>query len=136
MRRQNTMTLAAVVAAAIAIVSSAPAWAHHSHSMFDDSREVTLTGTVAAVRFQNPHVYVQVEVEDETEDTVRWAIEMSTVQNMIRRGIDADTFQIDSTIVIRVNPLRNGQAGGNYTYIVSLDGVENAANGNGWAPAG
>jgi hypothetical protein len=133
MIRQKTMSCVAAATTAIAILVSVPAWAHHSHSMFDDSREVTLTGTVTAVRFQNPHVFVLIEIENETGDTQRWTLEMSTVRNMISRGVNPDTFQIDGELVIRVNPLRNGQSGGNYTRILSIDGVPNTADGGNWA---
>ena len=135
MTRQTTTPLAGL-AAAVAIALSTPvgALAHHSHAMFDDSREVTITGTVAAFRFHNPHVYVLIEVTGEDGSLARWAIEMSTVQNMIRRGIDANTFQVGTQAVIRVNPLRNGQSGGNYTRIVSLGAVANTADDDSWAP--
>jgi hypothetical protein len=128
------MSWVAAIAVAVTTLISAPVWAHHSHSMFDDSLEVTLTGTVVAVRFQNPHVFVLIEVEDEASETKRWTLELSTVQNMINRGVNTNTFRIGGELVIRVNPLRNGQSGGNYTRIMSIDGVANTADGNGWAP--
>lgn len=124
--------LAGVACAAIALFVPMPLKAHHSHAMFDDSREVTLTGTVAAIRFTNPHVYLLLEVEEDGGEVKQWAIEMSTVQNMINRGINANTFHVDDAVVIQVNPLRNGQAGGNYTHIVSINGASNAASDSAW----
>jgi hypothetical protein len=38
------------------VLGSAPGVAHHSASMFDQSKTVTLTGTVVEVRWTNPHV--------------------------------------------------------------------------------
>jgi hypothetical protein len=35
-----------VLAAAMALALSSPAWSHHSHAMFDHDKEVTITGTV------------------------------------------------------------------------------------------
>ena len=43
--RKNVI-LTAVLAAAIALAVSSPAWSHHSHAMFDHDKEVTIKGTV------------------------------------------------------------------------------------------
>ena len=49
-------TLVAALAGAVIAVSApiVPALAHHSHAMFEPSREVTVTGTVSAVRLPIP----------------------------------------------------------------------------------
>ena len=134
MRTHSLLSLIAGVAC-VAIVMSMPMslLAHHSHAMFDDAREVTITGTVAAIRFSNPHVYLLVEVAEDNGEVSQWAIEMSTVRNMINRGVSANTFHVEDEVVIRVNPLRSGQAGGNYTHIVSINGVSNTTSDNSWA---
>jgi hypothetical protein len=111
------------------------ALAHHSHAMFDMNREVTVSGTVAGVRFANPHVYLLLQVADENGQTSRWTIEMSTIGNMAERGFSANTFQTGDLVTISVNPLRNGQSGGNYTRVESVNGVSNAAEGDEWAPS-
>jgi len=112
-----------------------PAIAHHSHAMFDMASEVAVSGTVSAVRFRNPHVYLLLEVEDTSGETSRWTVEMSTIGNMIDRGIDANTFSQGDEVTIKVNPLRNGNSGGNYTRVESINGVENTAADDNWAPA-
>ncbi len=45
---------AAIVAVAEALTVGTAA-AHHSASMFDQTKSVTLTGTVVEVRWTNPH---------------------------------------------------------------------------------
>jgi hypothetical protein len=127
---------AAVIGTVIAVFApKMPTLAHHSHAMFDDGQEITLTSTVAAIRFTNPHVYLLLEVMDDNGTTSKWTIEMSTVGNMTNRGIAANTFQLGDEVAITVNPLRNGQRGGNYTRIEEINGVRNSASGNSWAPA-
>lgn len=126
--------IVALVGGSLAVGALAgPARAHHSHAMFDDAREVTVTGTVTAVRFANPHVYVMINGAPEGEEARMWAIEMSHIGNMNARGVYADTFQKGLDVTITVNPLRNGQAGGNYTHIDSINGVTNTAEGNAWS---
>ena len=49
--------------AVLAIASAAAQLrAHHSYLMFDGSRKMTVTGTVAKIEWMNPHVYVWVYV--------------------------------------------------------------------------
>ena len=132
----NRPLLATFAGAVIAVLTPlAPASSHHSHAMFASDREVTVTGTVSAVRFANPHVYLRLAVVDENGATSDWAVEMSTIGNMSNRGVVANTFREGYEVTITMNPLRNGQSGGNYTRIESINRVRNSASGNNWAPA-
>jgi hypothetical protein len=107
----------------IALALGAPAVvAHHSHAMFDTSREVALTGTVTQVSYRNPHVFVHVDVKGEDGTVVNWAVEMSNITNMESRGIYRSTLKVGEELSIRVNPLKNGRPGGNYTSLTTADG--------------
>jgi hypothetical protein len=115
------VTTAAVMAAFSAVP---PVAAHHSHSMFDLTIEQTIMGTVKAFAFQNPHVYLFVNVPDgEAGKLTTYAIEMSHVQNMLSRGITAATFKPGDNVTIKMNPLHGGRPGGQYITI-SKDGKE------------
>ena len=117
-------TLACVVgvAAALALGSAVAVRAHHSHAMFDTSREVAITGTVTNVSYRNPHVFLYVDVKGSDGAVVSWAIEMSNISNMERRGIYRSTFKPGDVVTVKVNPLRDGRTGGNYTSITAADG--------------
>jgi len=118
MKTLSRVGLAVLAAAAIA----GPASAHHSHSMFDHDREVTLTGKVTKFLFLNPHVALFIDVEQESGEPVNYWIEMSNITNMIRRGIGQKTFQPGDMVTVNVWPLRDGRPGGNYITIVAADG--------------
>ena len=64
------------------------------------------------------------DVEDEDGDLQRWSVEMSNIQNMIRRGIGGRTLQVGETVTVTLNPLNNGNLGGNYVSIIDSDGKE------------
>lgn len=49
--------------------------AHHSASMYDQTREVTVRGVVQRVDWANPHVYFHVEGVTAEGDEVTWAVE-------------------------------------------------------------
>lgn len=105
------------------LVISSEAKSHHSHAMFDHSREVTFTGTVASYSFRNPHVYLYLDVEGEGGDVARWSVEMSNIENMVRRGLRASTFKAGDVVTVTVNPLDNGNPGGNYVTVTAADGT-------------
>ena len=111
-------SLAAVVALGVA----APAWAHHSHAMFDHSKPATVTGTVKEFVFRNPHVYLYVDVKNERGEVVTYWIEMSNITNMIKQGINQGTLKVGEVVTVKVHPLRDGRPGGNYETLTTADG--------------
>jgi hypothetical protein len=111
-----------VLAAAMALAVSSPAWSHHSHSMFDHEKETTITGTVAEWVFRNPHVYLYVDTKLENGETVKYSVEMSNITNMIRAGFGANTFKPGDQVTVTLHPLRDGRPGGNYITATSADG--------------
>ena len=57
------------------MAAAVPAAAHHSYSMFDQTKKQTLAGTVRAVEWANPHVWVWVDVDDGKGGTTPWGFE-------------------------------------------------------------
>jgi hypothetical protein len=110
------------VVATMMLAASRTAFAHHSHAMFDMTREVTVTGTVTNFSFRNPHVFLYLDVKGPDGQMTNWAIEMSYVGNMESRGIYLSTFKPGDTVTVSVNPLRDGRHGGNYTSVTAADG--------------
>jgi hypothetical protein len=139
MKHLSTVTVL-TAALLVAVLAARPVSAHHSHAMFDGSKVVTLEGTITGVRFANPHVYLQLQVtrKDGTALTApeTWAIEMSTVQNQTQRGLTPNVLTYSAAIVVKVNPLFSGQRSGNYTNVVSINGVQNTSMEQDWKPAG
>jgi hypothetical protein len=105
-----------------------PVAAHHSYSMFDQSRKVALQGTVKEVQWTNPHCFLQVIVPASGTAT-EWSIEMLSPQAMYRDGWRPTTFKPGDKVIVIINPLRNGGTGG---YIVSATD----ASGTVWVPTG
>jgi hypothetical protein len=115
--------LSAVVGiAAVAFGGSVDLRAHHSHAMFDMTREAAMTGTVTAFFYRNPHVFLYIDVKGADGDVKNWAVEMSNISNMETRGIYLSTFKPGDTITVMLNPLRDGRPGGNYTSVIAADG--------------
>jgi hypothetical protein len=112
----------ALLVSALAFGGAPWAWAHHSHAMFDTSREVTVTGTVTSFVYRNPHVFLYVDVKTDNGAVENWSVEMSNIGNMESRGIYASTFKVGDVVTVKVNPLKDGRTGGNYTSVTTADG--------------
>ena len=70
------MKTAIFSAAAVLTVFAATASAHHSFAMFDQTKEVTLDGTLKELQWTNPHIWVQVIAKDPASGKdVEWSIE-------------------------------------------------------------
>lgn len=113
-----TVLLAAVMVLGVA----APAWSHHSHAMYDFSKQNTITGTVTEFLYRNPHVELTLDVQGENGKTVNYWIEMSNLRNMIHRGIGKTTFKPGDKVTVHFHPLTDGRPGGSYITIVAADG--------------
>lgn len=106
----------AVIAAAV------PAAAHHSYSMFDMNRKVVLDATVARFKWQNPHAFIEADVSAGGR-TERWAIEMTSPNNLTQSGWKRTSLKPGDRVKIHVHPLRSGARGGAYAGVVLADGA-------------
>ena len=116
------LAIVGLVAAALALGTPAAVSAHHSHAMFDMTKEVTITGTVTNYSYRNPHVFLHLDVRNDKGEVASWAVEMSNISNMQSRGIYLSTFKPGDVVTVKINPLRDGRLGGNYTSVTAADG--------------
>jgi hypothetical protein len=105
-----------VGAAAILVMvsfASPPIGAHHSAAMFDDSRTVELKGVVKELQWTNPHVWLQVTVND-NGTRKEWSIEAGSPNTLSRNGWRSSSFKPGDEVTVRVNPMKDGSAAGNF----------------------
>ena len=72
MKRPFRIALVGVLA-----LAGTSAFAHHSRTMFDTNKQVTLVGTVKEFQWTNPHCWIQVLVpnpSDPNAPPVEWAL--------------------------------------------------------------
>jgi hypothetical protein len=112
---------------------AAPAVAHHSFAMFDQTKTVTLKGKVIEFQWTNPHSWIELEVPDARGGTARWSIELNSPNNLTRQGWRRSTLKPGDAVTITINQLRNGKKGGLFNTVVLPDGRmlggERATNG-------
>jgi hypothetical protein len=101
--------------------------------MFDTSKTVTLTGTVVAFEWTNPHAYIEVDV---TENGVvkHWSVEMGSPSILQQGGWKFKDLKPGDKITVSLQPLRNGDTGGLLVQVKLPDG-RTLGNGPGRGPA-
>jgi len=88
-----------------------PAMAHHSGAMFDDQKSTTLTGTVRAFQWSNPHCWIQVLVSG-PQGPVEWSVEMGSPSQLMRGGWKPRSLTPGEPIIVVIHPMRDGTNGG------------------------
>jgi Family of unknown function (DUF6152) len=73
-----------------------PFLAHHAISAeFDNTKSITLNGTVNNVGWMNPHTYVFVDVKDPAIGNTRtWACELPSPSELARRGFRKELLKV------------------------------------------
>jgi hypothetical protein len=105
--KQGCIVLASCVAA---LVFTTPAIAHHSFSaQYDADKVVNLSGTVTKIEWQNPHVYLFIDVADAKGETHEWSLEMGAPAVLTRTlGWTRSTLKIGDQINVEGRAARDG----------------------------
>lgn len=100
--------LARTICAFALLTTPCVALAHHSHGNYDVRNYTQLEGTVAAVVWLNPHIWLQLE----TDNGESWALEGGSIQAVASGGgwKEGDLKNGDR-ISVRCHALRDGANG-------------------------
>ena len=86
-----------------------PVAAHHSGAMFDDKKEVTLTGVVKEFQYTNPHSWMLVDVKGPDGNVTTWGFETEGPSTLQRAGIRKSDFLPGTPVTVTGNPMRDGR---------------------------
>ena len=95
--------------AAGACVNAAHALAHHSGAMFEEKKEVTLSGVVKEFQFTNPHSWLLVDVKGPDGKVTTWGFEAEGPSSMTRAGIRLKDFMPGTPVTITGHPMKDGR---------------------------
>ncbi len=110
-------------AAMVAMAVGLPVAAHHSFSMFDMKKEITLQGEVRDFQWTNPHIWVQVLVKGPDGKVVEWSIEGNSPSTLSRQGWSKRSLKAGDQVTVVTHPLRDGQPGGSLVTVTLADGT-------------
>jgi len=101
-------TTVAALSAAL-MISAFPGAAHHSGSMFEEVKTVTLTGVVKEFQYTNPHSWLLVDVKGEDGKVTTWGFEAEGPSTLLRAGIRKSDFAAGTPLTITGHPMRDGR---------------------------
>ena len=116
--------LAYIVVAASLTVGSLPLSAHHGTAEYDNTKTISLQGTVTALQYLNPHALILFTVKDDKGQTAEWTAELQSPNLLSRRGWSRSTLKAGDHVVITGHPVKNGVKAMTGQKVVFTDGRE------------
>ena len=110
-------------AAVAALACALPIIAHHSFSAeFDAGKTVTLHGVISKVDWVNPHIWVYVDVKDDSGKTTTWALQSLPPLFFRGSGLTKDALMSKQEVTVTLNPAKDGGDSGFMTKLAYPDG--------------
>ncbi|MGC3981445.1 MAG: DUF6152 family protein [Steroidobacteraceae bacterium] len=111
------------VLVALGMIGAASVSAHHAVTAVDQSRTITIEGTIKTYQWTNPHVWIWVLVPDKNGGEAKvWGIESANLSMARRMGMNKDSFKAGDKVVMVINPMRDGREGGTFRKATFPDG--------------
>ena len=108
--------------AATALAIACAASAHHSFAMFDQSKQLPLTGTIREFQWTNPHAFIHIDVPNTEGASDLWKVELNSPNNLKRQGWKSSELKPGDKVTVVINPLRDGSKGGLFVSATLADG--------------
>ncbi len=115
------------VAWAAAALLAAPAFAHHAFAMFDQSKLVTMSGTVKQFELVNPHGWLHVNFVSDKGGTSTWSFEGGSVNQLVSLGWK-DSVRPGDKIEVGFRPMKDGSRGGQLMNVKLENGQKLCSN--------
>jgi len=123
LRRHRAAAILILAVAVTGFVTACePALAHHSSAMFDKTLVRAEAATVREFQWTNPHVWIQILIEDEAGEVVEWSIEGGGPNSLFRHGWRPNSFKPGDAIEIKFNPMLDGSNAGFFVGAKLADG--------------
>lgn len=127
---------ATILISACASLLAWPAAAHHSFSMFDGQKTITLTGIVKQLEWTNPHCWLDMVVEQDGKQ-IEYPLEMQGTGQSVKNGWKPDTLKPGDRVSADIHPLKAvGSHGGQLLAVVLPDGHKLFVTGRPASPFG
>ena len=98
---------------------------HHAFSpVYDDQRQITVTGVVTQFKFVNPHAMMFMDVTDGAGKITKWTVEFSGRLNLSNVGWTEQSIKSGERVTVTGNPTHTGSDRMFFRKLVRADGSE------------
>jgi hypothetical protein len=118
------MTTRICLAVCMAAILAAPALAHHSGTMFDEEKTVTLEGVVKEFQYTNPHSWLLVDVTGADGKVVTWGFEAEGPTTLMMMQVRRSDFTPGTKVTISGHPMKDGRPAAAWVKATRADGKE------------
>jgi len=101
--------LAAFVLVLAMSMVSLPLVAHHGNAVYDDTKTITLKGTVTQWAWSNPHCILHIDVTDESGQVVPWIVETENPTSMFNIGWTKTSMKPGDQVTVTAMQVKNGK---------------------------
>jgi len=114
--------LAGIAAALLA----APAFAHHSFAIFDQSKVLYMSGAVKKFELVNPHAWLHLAFVNDNGEASTWSFEGGSVAQL--KTLGWSKVKVGDEVEIGFRPLKDGSRGGQLMSVKYADGEKLCSN--------
>jgi hypothetical protein len=104
------------------VVIAAPGFAHHSATMFESEKTITVEGVVKEFQYTNPHSWLLVDVKNKNGSVTTWGFEAEGPSTLQRSGIRPSDFAAGTKLKITGRPMKDGSPAAIWVEAVRADG--------------
>jgi uncharacterized protein DUF6152 len=110
------------LAVALLLATAGRGWAHHSATMFEQTKTITVEGVVKEFQWTNPHSWLLVDVTDKTGKVTTWGFEAEGPSTLQRAGIRPSEFKAGTRVTMTGRPMKDGRPAAIWVLAVRGDG--------------
>ena len=107
---------------AFALSAATTALAHHSATMFESTKTITVEGVVKEFQFSNPHSWLLVDVKGKDGKVTTWGFEAEGPSTLQRAGIRPSVFPPGTKVTMTGRPMKDGTPAAIWVLAVRGDG--------------
>ena len=120
--RRSLRGFRAVTATALFLLAAGSASAHHSATMFEQTKQITVEGVVKEFQYTNPHSWLLVDVKDKNGKVTTWGFEAEGPSTLQRAGIRPSVFPAGTKVTMTGRPMKDGTPAAIWVLAVRDDG--------------
>jgi len=97
--------------------------AHHAFAAeYDEKKLVTVSGTVTALEWTNPHAWLRIEGKDDSGNVARWSFEMGSPNGLVSRGWTRGDVKVGDHVIVDGFHAKNNRNVANARIVTLSDG--------------